>query len=99
MFDRAPHLFDVYRAWACLSCILTFIVGISRLEKVVVLLLIIMILVLEILNTVVEHLVDMLKPRLHTYAQTIKDLMAAMGLALLQTEQSERCSSATTLRT
>ena len=54
--------------------------GVRRLDSVVILLIITFVFTLEILNTVVERFVDMLKPRLHTYAESIKDLMAALVL-------------------
>lgn len=44
---------------------------------VVLLMLIIFVLVLEIINTIFEKLVDILKPRIHIYVQVIKDMMAA----------------------
>lgn len=34
----------------------------------------------EIVNTVVERVVDMLKPRIHPYARLVKDLMASAVL-------------------
>jgi len=38
------------------------------------------VLILELINTVVERVVDILKPRIHPYARLIKDLMAAVVL-------------------
>lgn len=38
------------------------------------------VLVLEILNTVFERMVDMLRPRLHVYVGDIKDMMSAVVL-------------------
>jgi len=38
------------------------------------------VLVLELINSTVERLVDLFKPRLHAYAKDIKDLMAAAVL-------------------
>ncbi|OGF34885.1 hypothetical protein A2482_04960 [Candidatus Falkowbacteria bacterium RIFOXYC2_FULL_48_21] len=38
------------------------------------------VLILEILNTVFERMVDMLKPRLHEYVGEIKDMMSAVVL-------------------
>jgi diacylglycerol kinase len=38
------------------------------------------VLVLESLNTIFEHLSDILKPRLHDYVRIIKDIMAATVL-------------------
>ncbi len=49
-------------------------------QKVALLLLIMTVLILEIVNTASEHLVDMLEPRLHHYVRDIKDLMAAAVL-------------------
>lgn len=49
-------------------------------QKVTLLLLVMVVLVLEIINTVFEHLVDLFEPRLHHYVRDIKDLMAAAVL-------------------
>jgi diacylglycerol kinase len=38
------------------------------------------ILVVELVNTVVERVVDILKPRVHPYVKLIKDMMAAVVL-------------------
>ena len=49
-------------------------------EMVVILLLIVMVLTMEILNTALERFTDLLKPRLHHYVGAIKDTMAAAVL-------------------
>jgi len=36
--------------------------------------------ILEMINTIVERLLDVLKPRLHEYVKDIKDIMSAMVL-------------------
>ena len=41
---------------------------------------IIFVLVLEIINSIFERIVDILQPRVHPYAKTIKDMMAATVL-------------------
>ncbi len=46
-------------------------------ETVALVLMMCVVLILEILNTVVERFVDILKPRLNEYSQIIKDMMAA----------------------
>lgn len=46
-------------------------------EAIVLTMLIIFVLVLEVVNTIFEKFIDILKPRLHTYIGVIKDLMAA----------------------
>lgn len=48
-----------------------------RWEIIVLFLVIAGVLVMELVNTVVERMVDILKPRIHPYAKLIKDLMAA----------------------
>ncbi len=35
------------------------------------------VLILELINTVLEHVIDVIEPRLHTYVRIIKDVMAA----------------------
>ena len=49
-------------------------------QWIVIILLILLVFLLEMLNTVFGRLVDMLKPRLHLYAQDIKNIMSAMVL-------------------
>ena len=49
-------------------------------EAVALILVILMVLVLELLNSIFERLVDILKPRVHYYIRVIKDIMAATVL-------------------
>jgi len=49
-------------------------------EMVVLFLVIMGVLVMELLNTVMERIADILKPRVHPYIRVIKDLMAASVL-------------------
>jgi undecaprenol kinase len=53
---------------------------VTRAEMIVLFLVIAGVLVMELFNTVVERVVDILKPRVHPYAKLIKDLMAAAVL-------------------
>lgn len=46
-------------------------------ERVILLLATVAVLVLELLNSMVERLADLVKPRMHGYVHDIKDLMAA----------------------
>jgi diacylglycerol kinase len=50
---------------------------VQKWEVVVLIIMITWVLVLEILNTLLERLVNLLKPRIHPYVGTLKDLMAA----------------------
>jgi len=53
------------------------VLGISRKEWVIVLLVICLILLLELLNTALEKVIDVLQPKIHHYVKLIKDVMAA----------------------
>jgi diacylglycerol kinase len=58
--------------------ILGFYFQITIWEWTLVILMIAMVLILEMLNTVFERFVDMLKPRIHHYVKEIKDVMSAI---------------------
>jgi len=49
-------------------------------EKVILILTIVVGLILELFNTVLEKIVNILKPRSHPYAEAIKDMMAGSVL-------------------
>jgi len=49
-------------------------------ETILVILLIVLVLVMELLNTALEYIADLLKPRLHHYVFAIKNIMAAAVL-------------------
>jgi len=57
-----------------------FYVKLTRRDWVVVVLMIALVLLLEILNTVMEKFLDILKPKMHYYVAVIKDLLALMVL-------------------
>ncbi len=58
-----------------------FFLSFSRLEIIVLLLLCGLVLMSEIINTVAEHFLDVLKPRLSYQVEVVKDILA--GLVLL----------------
>jgi len=45
-------------------------------ELILVILMVVMVLSMEIVNTVFEYFTDLLKPRLHHYVGSVKDIMA-----------------------
>jgi diacylglycerol kinase len=59
---------------------LMLLVPLERWEIVSLILVITLVLVLELLNTMIEKLADLLEPRIHAYVKVIKDLMAALVL-------------------
>lgn len=60
--------------------ILMFLFPTRTLEKIALFIVIFAVLVIELINTMFERVVDMLKPRIHPYAQLVKDIMAAAVL-------------------
>lgn len=57
-----------------------FVLPLHAWERIVVAVVVMIVLVLELLNSSIERLVDFIKPRLHEYAGDIKDLMAGAVL-------------------
>ncbi|RJQ35189.1 diacylglycerol kinase family protein [Candidatus Parcubacteria bacterium] len=54
--------------------------GLEEISWVLLLLVIALVLALEIFNSAIERLVDMLAPKTHSFAKEIKDLLAGMVL-------------------
>lgn len=59
---------------------LILIFDIKSWEAVVLVAMIMWVLIVELTNTVVERVVDILKPRVHPYVRLIKDMMASVVL-------------------
>ncbi|MFA7287068.1 MAG: diacylglycerol kinase [Patescibacteria group bacterium] len=57
-----------------------FFLGMSALRFVVLMLLVTLVLVLELLNTFFEKLIDLISPKVHAYAAMLKDILAASVL-------------------
>ncbi|MFH0952005.1 MAG: diacylglycerol kinase family protein [Patescibacteria group bacterium] len=49
-------------------------------EIIVLTLMIILVMVLELINTAVEKMIDIVNPRLHDYAEAVKDILAGAVL-------------------
>lgn len=60
--------------------ILMYLFPTRNLEKIALFIVIFAVLVMELINTIFERVVDILKPRVHPYAQLVKDVMAAAVL-------------------
>lgn len=67
-------------AVACLILAAMMYYRVSPSEMIVLFLVIMGVLVMELLNTVMERIADILKPKIHPYVRVIKDLMAASVL-------------------
>ncbi|MDO8529085.1 MAG: diacylglycerol kinase family protein [bacterium] len=59
---------------------LILIFHIKSWEAIILILMIMWVLTVELVNTIVERVVDILKPRFHPYIGLIKDMMAAVVL-------------------
>jgi len=49
-------------------------------QAIILFVVITFVLVLELINTIFEKIIDILKPRIHYYAEVVKDIMAAAVL-------------------
>ncbi len=67
---------------ALIVAILIFIFPLERWERALLVLCIGGVLVLELLNSIIERFVDIVKPRVHEYARIVKDLSAAAVLVM-----------------
>lgn len=72
--------FRIQLALAVLVAFLAWVFGMTGLEKAILTLAITLVLVLELLNSALERVVDILKPRIHHYVEEIKDIAAAAVL-------------------
>ena len=65
---------------AVIVIILSFVFPLRSIQQVLVGLLVIWVLTLELLNTVLERMMDIMKPKVHPYIKVSKDLMAGAVL-------------------
>jgi diacylglycerol kinase len=77
---RTEQNFRIQVVGALLSLVFVFVLRVSTFESIVVLLMNALVLVLELVNSIFERLVDAFKPRIHPVVQEIKDIMAATVL-------------------
>lgn len=77
---RKEQNFKLHLLAAIVVVFLGFYFKIAIWQWAIIIMMVSLIFILEMLNTVFERLVDMLKPRLHSYVGEIKDIMSAMVL-------------------
>ena len=77
---RTERSFRLQIAAALVVIFLCFILPFRGWERALLLLATASVLVLELINSMVERLIDLVKPRMHLYVRDIKDLMAAAVL-------------------
>lgn len=76
--DEQNFRIEVYIALVVLLLMIYWQITLK--EAVILLLVIFTVLILEIINTVLERITDILKPKIHHYVVVLKDMMAAAVL-------------------
>jgi undecaprenol kinase len=69
--------FQIQSSIALLVVVLGIFFRISKIEWCIILFTICSVLLMELANSAVERVTDILKPRIHEYVKEIKDIMAA----------------------
>jgi diacylglycerol kinase len=73
---RTERSFRIQIAAAAIVLALLSMLPLAAWERAIIVLVVTLVLVLELVNSSLERLVDLAKPRLHAYAGEIKDVMA-----------------------
>ncbi len=79
VFDHEKNL-RMELVIASLTAFLMVVFAVKSWEAIVLFLMIIWVITTELINTALERVVDIIKPRFHPYARLIKDIMAAVVL-------------------
>lgn len=74
---REEQNFRIHFVAGILVFVVAFLFGIDRMEWIALIIVAGGVLLAEMVNTIFERIVDVLKPRIHPLAETIKDMMAA----------------------
>ncbi len=77
---RTENSFRVQVLVGALAVIFAFIFPLQPWEQVVILLLVSMVLIMELINSALERIVDSFRSRVHPVVRDIKDIMAAAVL-------------------
>lgn len=72
--------FKIHVILAILALIIGFVLNISRSEWIILMFTIVLVLVLELINTALEEIVDMVSPGIQTKAKIAKDVAAGAVL-------------------
>jgi undecaprenol kinase len=74
---REEQNFQVHLMLASATLVLGVLLGISRIEWCLLAIVIGMVVLMEAINSAVERVTDVLRPRINEYAKEIKDITAA----------------------
>jgi diacylglycerol kinase (ATP) len=74
---REEQNLQIHSIVAIIIIVLGFVTGLEPLEWCAILICIALVILMETVNSAIERLADVLKPRIHSYIKEIKDIMAA----------------------
>jgi undecaprenol kinase len=77
---RNERNFQIELVVAIFVFLLMYLVNVQYQEKVFLVLMVVWVLALELTNTAIERIMDLLKPKVHPYVRVVKDTMAAAVL-------------------
>lgn len=77
---RNERNFQIEMLVGVFALVMMLFFPLSPLERSLVVLSVVLVLTLELANTALERVMDILKPRVHPYARVIKDVMAGAVL-------------------
>jgi diacylglycerol kinase len=78
-FKNEPNL-KIHLSVALLATGAGFVLGLNRIEWIILAFTIVLVIILELMNTMLESLVDLVSPEMKTDAKIAKDVSAAMVL-------------------
>ncbi|MEA2088838.1 MAG: diacylglycerol kinase family protein [Patescibacteria group bacterium] len=77
---KSEQNFRFHSMAAILVLLMAVILRVERTDFIILILLIGLVLVLELVNTIFERLIDILKPRIHEYSKEIKNISSSIVL-------------------
>lgn len=77
---KTEQNFKIHVLCGILIFIFALFTGISNTEYIAIIISVSILLILEIINTALEKVIDIIKPRVHQYAADIKDILAGAVL-------------------
>lgn len=77
MIFKEEQNFRIQILAGAVALTLMFVLPTRNWEKTALILVVSFVLVLELINSIFERVVDMMKPRVHFYVEAVKDIMAA----------------------
>ena len=79
---RSEHNFRIQLLCAAGALLGIAVFPLERFEIMLILLVTALVLIMEIINSAVEYMSDLVKPRLHNYVHNVKDIMAGAVLLM-----------------